>query len=82
MDGSAEEGISGGKEFLIVAGVLADVAMLVGGRTGTVAEEMFGIEPEVVERTKEIHRQESGWETDWREWIRGRSRNNCREPRA
>ena len=54
MEGSARKASPAARSLLIVAGVLADIAAFVGGRTRAMAEEMFRVEPEIVEGTQEI----------------------------
>jgi len=45
-----EVGVACGDELAVVGGVLADVAVLVGGTARPVFEEMFGVEKQVTER--------------------------------
>ena len=52
--GIGELGVAGSEQVAVVGAVLADVAGLVGGCSGAVAEKVFRVEDEVVQRTQEV----------------------------
>jgi hypothetical protein len=59
--GIGEESVACDKESAIVAGVLAEIAVLVGRRAGAVSEEVLRVEPKIAERTDEIDRERAVW---------------------
>lgn len=56
-----EVGVARGEELAVVTGVLADVAILVGGGAGSIAEEVLCVEPEIAKGAKQVDSQRAVW---------------------